>query len=277
MKKITSLFILLLSLNFLFAQDDYSFKIEKSGVGTEHIILIPGYTCAGEVWASTLQQLNPGFSCHTLTMAGFAGHKAQASPSIENWVEEIHGYIKKEKLQNVRIIGHSLGGVIAQWLAADYPDLVQQIIVVDALPCLPALSNPAFQKSETPDCSQANAMFQSMDDTQFEQMQKMNLPMMTTNQEKHELLLEWSMSSDRNTLSEIFCQLMNIDLREKIASIKCPSLILLEANFKMMDTMIVAQYSNLKNAKLAYANKGMHFIMYDDPEWYLAQVNTFLK
>ena len=29
--------------------------------------------------------------------------------------------------------------------------------------------------------------------------------------------------------------------------------------------------------KTAYANKGMHFIMYDDPEWYLSQVNDFLK
>jgi len=277
MKKVTSLFVLLLSLNFLTAQNDYSFKIERSGEGSQHIILIPGYTCAGEVWASTLEQLNPGFSCHTLTMAGFAGHEAQETPSLENWVKEIATYVKNESLEKATIIGHSLGGVMAQWLAADYPELVERIIVVDALPCLPALSNAAFEVPETADCSQTTAMFTSMDDAQFEQTQKMSLGMMTTDQTKHELLLQWSMKSDRNTLGEIFCQLMNTDLREKIAAVKCPSLILLEANFKMMETVIAEQYSQLETAELVYANKGMHFIMYDDADWYLEQVNNFLK
>ncbi len=277
MKKVISLFALLLFLNSLAAQNDYSFKVERSGEGKQHIILIPGYTCDGEVWASTLEQLNPNFSCHTLTMAGFAGHEAEELPSLESWVVEVATYVENESLEKATIIGHSLGGVMAQWLAADYPELVERIIVVDALPCLPALTNAEFEASEKADCSQTKAMFASMDDAQFEQTQKMSLGMMTTDQTKHELLLKWSLTSDRNTLAEIYCQLMNTDLRKKIAAVKCPSLILLEANFKMMDTVIAQQYSRLENAELVYANKGMHFIMYDDADWYLEQVNTFLK
>ncbi len=277
MKQIISLFALLLSLNLLVAQNNYSFNIERSGEGAQHIILIPGYTCDGEVWASTLEQLNPKFSCHTLTMAGFAGQEAQEAPSIENWVAEVATYVKKESKGKATIIGHSLGGLMAQWLAADYPELVEQIIVVDALPCLPALSNAQFEAAEEADCGQMKSMFTNMDDAQFEQTQKMSLGMMTTDQTKHDLLLKWSIDSDRNTLAEIYCQLMNTDLRDKIAAVKCPSLILLEANFKMMDAVIAQQYNKLENAELVYANKGMHFIMYDDTDWYLEQVNTFLK
>jgi len=277
MKAGISIFLFLFSLHFLVAQQNYSFNIERSGDGTKHIILIPGFTCHGEVWTSTLDQLNQSFSCHTLTMAGFAGQQAQETPSLEAWVTEIVRYINNESLEKVTIIGHSLGGLMAQWLAADYPELIEQIIVVDALPSLSALNNPKFEASENPDCSHLKKTFINMDEEQFEQSQKMSLGMMTSDQTKHELLLKWSLSSDRNTLAEIYCQLMNTDLRNKIAHVKCPALILLEANFKIMDSTISEQYKQLKNAELVYANKGMHFIMYDGPEWYLDQVDTFLK
>ncbi len=59
-------------------------------------------------------------------------------------------------------------------------------------------------------------------------------------------------------------------------TIKCPSLILLEAYFKNVKPAIEEQYKNLKNANVQYADKGLHFIMYDDKEWYFKQLNNFL-
>jgi len=277
MKKVTALLLFVFSAFLTNAQTDYSFKINLSGEGEHPIILIPGYTCGGEVWTSTLETLNPHFACHTLTMAGFAGHTASTDPSIENWVKEIATYIQQEDLGKVTIIGHSLGGVMGQWLAADYPDLVERFIVVDALPCLAALNNAEFKANETPDCSQMKSMFDQMDEAQFEATQKMSLPMMTSDESKYEQILEWSVSSDRNTLAEIYCELMNTDLRDKISSVQCPSLILLETNFKWIEAAINQQYSKLEKSKLVYATKGMHFIMYDDPIWYMEQINEFLN
>ncbi|MCX6146572.1 MAG: alpha/beta hydrolase, partial [Candidatus Kapabacteria bacterium] len=69
----------------------------------------------------------------------------------------------------------------------------------------------------------------------------------------------------------------NTDLREKIKNIKCPTLILLEEYFKNLKPAIEKQYINLNNANLQFANKGLHFIMYDDKEWYLNQLNNFIN
>ena len=41
-----------------------------------------------------------------------------------------------------------MGGGLALALAADYPDLIGKIVVVDALPCLAALSNVSFISKE---------------------------------------------------------------------------------------------------------------------------------
>ena len=49
------------------------------------------------------------------------------------------------------------------------------------------------------------------------------------------------------------------------------------ANFINLKPAIEEQYKNLKTANFQYANKGLHFIMYDDKDWYLVQLNNFIK
>ena len=43
---------------------------------------------------------------------------------------------------------------------------------------------------------------------------------------KQEEVIGWSMKSDRKTFGEMYCDFSNTDLRDKIATIKCPSLII---------------------------------------------------
>ena len=41
--------------------------------------------------------------------------------------------------------------------------------------------------------------------------------------------------------------------------------------------MVEQQFGNLPNIRLEYANKGLHFIMFDDWEWYIQQIMDFLN
>jgi len=257
------------------AQNTYSFKVEVYDQASQDVILIPGFSCSSAVWKSTIDHLGPNYKCHALTLAGFAGHPPVDNYGIEQWVHEIALYIELQKLESPIIIGHSLGGLMAQWLAAEYPHLIGKIIVVDALPCLSALSNPNFKSTSEPDCQYIKSMFMDIDGETYIHNQKMSVAMMTSSEIFGKEILKWGLASDKNTMAEIYCQLMNTDLREKITNIKCPSLVLLEAPFKMMQDPIEKQYANLKNAELAYADKGLHFIMYDDPEWYMEKLIEF--
>src|SRR5699024_2031103 len=121
----------------------YPFKVEKVGQGTQSVILIPGFASSGEVWESTTDQLKDKFTCYTLTMPGFAGVKPQPDPSFKKWETAIADFIKTENIKNPSLIGHSMGGGLALALAADYPDLIKKIVVVDALPSLAAMNNPS--------------------------------------------------------------------------------------------------------------------------------------
>ncbi len=253
-----------------------AFEVTKSGQGSKSIIFIPGFASSGDVWNETKAMFEKDFTCYTLTMAGFAGVKPQVNATCKSWEISIATYIEDNKIEKPMIIGHSMGGVLAMALASDYPQLIGKIIVVDALPCLSALMNPTFKSTEKPDCSDMVNQITATTNDKFYQMQKMSIQRLVADTSKQELVVSWSMKSDRKTFAELYCDFSNTDLREKIKTITCPTLILLEEYFKNIKPAIETQYKNAPNASLQYSNKGLHFIMFDDKEWYLNQVTNFV-
>lgn len=255
----------------------YPFEVKKTGKGNQSLIFIPGFASSGEVWNETTAKFEKNFTCYTLTMAGFAGIKPEADASFKDWEEAIAIYIKENKIEKPVIIGHSMGGGLALAIAADYPELVGKIIIVDTLPCLAAISDPNFTSKENNDCSATINKLTAMDNEQFRKMQTQAIPRLLADTSMQETVVSWSMKSDRRTFAKMYCDFSNTDLREKIKNIQCPSLILLEAFFVNLKPTIEDQYKNLKNANMQYASKGLHFIMYDDKEWYFNQLNNFLS
>lgn len=266
-----------LCLNVFGQTKSYPFEVTKTGKGKQAIVFIPGFASSGDVWKETKANFEKDFTCYTLTMAGFAGVKPQGNVTFKNWENGIANYIKDNKIEKPIVVGHSMGGGLALAIAADYPDLISKIVVVDALPCLAALSDPSFKSKENNDCSAMVTQMTAMTDTQFYDMQKQTMPRLLQDTSKLEMVVDWSVKSDRKTFAEMYCDFFNVDLREKIAAIKCPSLILLESYFINLKPAIEGQYKNLKTANFQYATKGLHFIMYDDTDWYLTQLNNFIK
>jgi len=277
--KITFTILLFTSLSVnLFGQTKkYSFEVQKTGKGEQSIIFIPGFASSGEVWNETITKFENEYICYSLTMSGFAGAEPQINPNFKNWVNSISEFIKDNKINKPILIGHSMGGGLALSVASDYPNLISKIIVVDGLPCLQSLSNPSFKSKEGNDCSSTVNQMMGMTNEQFYQMQKISIPRLLEDSTMHEKVLSWSVKSDRKTFAQMYCDFWNTDLREKIKSIECPSLILLEPYFVNLKPSIEEQYKNLKNVDLQFANKGLHFIMFDDKEWYFRQLTNYLK
>ncbi|WP_312994342.1 alpha/beta fold hydrolase [Chryseobacterium flavum] len=281
MKKSTFLLIIILFFlavcNIFGQQTAYPFEVKKTGKGKQALFFIPGFASSGDVWNETTAKFEKDFACYTLTMAGFAGTKPQVDASFKDWENGIAAYIKDHKIEKPILIGHSMGGGLTLAIAADYPELADKIIIIDALPCLAAMSDPSFTSKENNDCSSTITQLTAMNDEQFRKMQALAIPRLLADTSMQETVVNWSMKSDRKTFAKMYCDFYNTDLREKIKNIQCPSLILLESFFINLKPAIESQYKNLKNINMQYASKGLHFIMYDDKDWYFNQLTHFLS
>jgi len=281
MKKFISFTIVIiffaLTINAYGQENNFPFEVKKTGEGKQSLIFIPGFSCSGEVWNETTSVFEKDYTCYVLTMAGFAGVPPQSDPTFQSWEKGIANFIEQFKIEKPVIIGHSMGGGLAMALAADYPQLISKIVVVDALPCLAALMDISFKSKDTNDCSAIISQFTSATNDEFYQMQMKSVPQMLADTSKQTLVVDWSVKSDRKTLAEMYCDFSNTDLREKTVLIECPALILLESYFVNFKPAINEQFKNLKTANIQYATKGLHFIMYDDTEWYNEQLISFIK
>ncbi|MGI5308773.1 alpha/beta fold hydrolase [Rheinheimera sp. WS51] len=65
------------------------------------------------------------------------GHSAHRSPDSHyhfvDWVDDIASFCQQQGWQNLTIIGHSMGGMVASALAASFPELVSKLILIDSL------------------------------------------------------------------------------------------------------------------------------------------------
>jgi pimeloyl-ACP methyl ester carboxylesterase len=261
-----------------------SFKVEVTGRG-EPMILIPGLASSGEVWESTVARYKANYECHVLTLAGFAGQSAVKAPFLEKVRNDLAAYIVEKKLKKPTIVGHSLGGFMALWLASVEPDLAGRLVIVDSLPFLGAINNP----NATPETTkpQAEAMRKAVTAVQTEEQrrktQTMYLQAMISDPAKVALALEWGVKSDPETVAQAMYEMYTIDLRPTLPRIKSPTLVVgtwiayqQYATRAAVEKTFRDQYANLPRYRFVMSEAGKHFVMYDDPKLLFSEMDAFL-
>ena len=265
-------------------QPPAAFSVKVTGAGRP-MILIPGLSCGGDVWDGTVAHFKDRYECHVLTLAGFAGQPAIGGPFLEQVREGIVKYISDGKLDHPIIIGHSLGGFMAFWVGSTIPQQVGPIISVDGMPFLPALFNPdATPASAKAYAAQYRSLYDSKTPEQYMIMNRNALVSMITDPKDVDAVDASSKKSDPKAVGEAFYELMTTDLRQQIKAIQTPVL-LIGASATIPDARSRTEVENgyrqevaaVPNHQVVFAPKARHFIQLDEPQFFYAQVESFLK
>ncbi|WP_440135364.1 alpha/beta fold hydrolase [Chitinophaga sancti] len=271
-----------LILSFLFilcsfkGQAQSAFNVKVVGTGSP-ILLFPGFGCTGEVWQGITGELSKHYECHIFTFAGFGDVPPIGRPWLSTIKEAVIQYVNSHKIRSATIIGHSLGGTLGLWLAATEPTMFKKIIVVDALPCTGALMMPNFKPENIGYDNPYNQRIREMDSTTFREMAQQQVAYMMLNKEKRSKVVEWFLKADRSTYVDGYVDLLKLDLRN--ALIKIPVVILAATypNKAVIEKNYNEQYANVNEKTIYYADNAAHFIMYDQPEWFLSKITESLK
>ena len=276
LKTLFSCIIFLTTLNVP-AQEEFIVKISGSG---EPVLLFPGFTSTGEVWGEVAEELAQHFEVHSFTFAGFGGVAPIETPWFPKIKSAMQIYVKNHKLKDPVIVGHSMGGTLGLWLAAEDPGFYKKIIVVDALPAMGALMMPNYNSENIVYENPYNDQLLQMSDSSFAAMASQMASAMTINKGKQDLLKKWIIETDRETYVYGYTDLLKLDLRKDLAKITSPVAILgatqpygkeaAEKNYR-------EQYKNLASYTLEFAENSGHFIMFDKPEWFLEKLKAELS
>ncbi len=284
MKKI---FLFLWSFTLLFAaqtsaQPFTAFKVEVTGKG-KPILLIPGYSCSGDVWKETVDHLKQRYECHVFTLAGYAGVPAIDTPVLKTVRDEIIRYVKTKQITKPMLIGHSLGAFMSLWISSLEPGLFGKMICVDGVPFISAMADStvtagAIKNDPRYDAAATAKSFENIPDSGYIDQNTKAMLFQVNDTLRARQIATWGYTCDRKTLGYTLVEMSTTDLRQNIKKITQPVLVLgsLYGNEANSYRILQHQYRNLQNKTIHVANS-KHFIMYDQPDWFYNEIDSFLK
>jgi 3-oxoadipate enol-lactonase len=122
-----------------------------AGAGPD-VIFLHGWASSSQMWGGLLTQLAADYRCWSLDLPGF-GDSDKPAPSwysIPNYTLMVMEFARLLDLGPLRLVGHSMGGLIALDLGARHPELVERLVainpVVTGRPRLRPLARPAYSR-----------------------------------------------------------------------------------------------------------------------------------
>jgi pimeloyl-ACP methyl ester carboxylesterase len=259
-------------------------SVSVRGQGPD-VIFIPGLTCSGAIWDATAKRLEAHYRLHIVQVAGFAGSAPKANAQgevIQPTVDAIDAYIKANKLKSPKIIGHSLGGLMGMMLADQHPDDASSLMIVDSLPFYAAMMGANDAATAAPLAAAIRDTIIAESQDAYAKSERESIPTLVKSPEGCKAVVQWAVASDKSVVARAMYEDMTMDMRPRLKEIKTPVTLLYpwDASTGMQQAAVDGFYrqsfATLPNKTMVRIDRSYHFIMFDQPEQFAAQVDTFL-
>ncbi|HEX6386915.1 MAG TPA: 2-succinyl-6-hydroxy-2,4-cyclohexadiene-1-carboxylate synthase [Anaerolineae bacterium] len=121
-----------------FTVSDASYYVEAGGSG-EPLVLLHGFSGSASNWAIHIPAFTQRYRVIAIDILGHGRSDAPADPAryrMENVAGDIAAVLAEVQAEPVHLLGYSIGGRLALYLAVTYPDLIQSLILESASPGL---------------------------------------------------------------------------------------------------------------------------------------------
>jgi pimeloyl-ACP methyl ester carboxylesterase len=238
------------------------------------VLFIPGLSSPGWVYRDAVAHLSAHHTCYVFTLAGFAGvPPIDAAAYLPAERDAILAYVREHRLDRPVVVGHSIGGFLAYWIALQAPHDIAAVLAIDGLPFMPALQAPSATPADIePQAGKMRDMLAAMDPAAFAGQTRKALHGMITRAEDVDRVAADSVRSDPRTVGRAVYELMTTDLRPRLAELHMPVWVIEAGDLPGMPAAYEAQVARAPDHRVILAAKAKHFVMLDDP----AIVNTTL-
>lgn len=112
-------------------------KLYANVIGSgKPMLILHGFLGMGDNWKTLGKRFadEEGFQVHLIDQRNHGRSPHTEDFSYELMAEDIKDYCQKNNLEDIVLIGHSMGGKTAMHVAIKYPKLIKALIIVDIAP-----------------------------------------------------------------------------------------------------------------------------------------------
>lgn len=193
--------------------------VEQGSPNGIPVVFLHGYSDSWHSYESVLPHLPKNIHAFVVTQRGHGNSGKPASGyAPKDFASDIALFVKKLGIGPVIIVGHSLGGVVAQRFVIDYPELTRSLVII--------ASTSNFASNETVKEFEKEVMKLSdpIDSTFASEFQKATITK-PVDAEYFSRLVDESRKLPARIWKDIIRELMKQDLSQEIKRISKPTLI----------------------------------------------------
>ena len=277
---------------------DYSFGIRLTGKG-KPMILIPGNKGSADTYNEVVAHYAAHYKCYVITLAGFAGQPPSGAHDhlLLQQRNDIIRFITEKQLKKPVLVGFSFGGALAMWIACTRPDLIGPFIDLDGTPFDAAVDADNFNKDSLVKVYAKRYSFALQQTPQWWRRQDSvyhspasykrgfaYVQKLVSDSARIEETWKWDIASDYRSSVLMNMEVDTLDMRESVASIKSPILMLgswqgwdLIKSKADAEKHYGEQFAKAKNVTMVFSAQGKHFLMWEDFDWMIGQMDSFLR
>jgi pimeloyl-ACP methyl ester carboxylesterase len=293
----------LVMLRSLVLNNGETYAYREAGTGAQNLLLIHGNMTSSKHWDLVMEKLEDKAHIYAVDLRGFGlSSYQQKINSLKDFSEDLKLFVDQLNLKNFSLVGWSVGGGVAMQFAADYPTLVEKLILVGSVgiqgcPILrkdeqgiPIIGDFLKTQEEiTQDISVAPvlAALQNRDKVFYRNL--WNQVIYTKHQpspEKYEEYLE-DMLTQRN-LAEVMYALVHFNISQEfngiepgsgdVERIKSPTLVFQGTTDVIMEPRVGEEIAkNIKGSELVILEDCGHSPMIDCLEIFLDKIVKFMQ
>jgi pimeloyl-ACP methyl ester carboxylesterase len=267
---------------------DYNIAYTDEGSSENVLLFIHGLGSYLKAWGKNIPELKKKFRCIAVDLPGYGKSSKQIhSGEVSFYTEVVSGFIKKLKLKNVTLVGHSMGGQISISFALNYKDQISNLVLVApaGFETFTMADIELIKKLVSPE------MIYKISDQQVRLNYQINFYKMPLEAE--------SMITDRRAIkndeeffnhcsvvSNSLLGLLNAPVFNRLKEITIPTMVLFgledslipNRSFHRLTTKEVAEVgaTQIKNSKLVLIEKCGHFLQYEKPDKFNSEIISFL-
>lgn len=111
------------------ARGDMFYTLSQGPTDSPALVLVHGAGGSRLHWPGELRRL-PGATVYTLDLPGHGRSGGQGCDTIKGYAEIVAGFLQAVGVEQVIVVGHSMGGAIAMTLALDFAGLAAGLALV---------------------------------------------------------------------------------------------------------------------------------------------------